>query len=403
MPFQALATWQALLTSLSGIKSDSLVLLFTTAVIIPLFKSWDISPIIGFILAGTSLGPSGLDAVHDLHLVEMLGEIGIVLFLFEIGLELPPAVLKSMGKEVFWLGGFQLVATSAVLTLIGRHQGLSSPAALTVGSSLALSSSALVLQLLKDKGETGTRHGRASFGILLLQDLAVVPLLIVVKLLARGGNGFGMELMLAVLKACVVGHLMRGVGRLTLDTAFSIAVESHSQEAVIALTLGTAFLCSFITQGLGLGGTLGAFVAGLLLADVKHKHHIEAEVGPLRGLLMGLFFMTVGFNIDLQLVVHEFPTLLALLTLLLSTKASIITIGCRVAGLPFPSAVHTGFLNSQVGELAFLALGIAEKAGMIDTRLSKLLLTTVALSMALTPLLKAAGASLAHRLSPTRR
>jgi monovalent cation:proton antiporter-2 (CPA2) family protein len=377
-------------------------MLIATAIVIPLFKRLNTSPIVGFMLTGTLLGPSGLNWVRDLHRVDMLGELGIVFFLFEMGLELSSDRLKLMRKDVFGLGTSQFAVTTLVGTLIGLYRGLSPAAAVTIGGSLALSSSAFVLQLLKDKGEMGTRHGRASFGILLLQDLAVVPLLIVVELLSKGGAGLGKALGLAAIKGCIALTTMSYLGRRLLNPIFSQVAKSNSQEAFLSIILATVLLMSFITHGIGLSDTLGAFLAGLLLSETSYKYQIESDIAPFRGLLLGLFFITVGFSVDIRLLYHQFPAVMALLTAMIVTKTTIITALSRWFGLSFPSALHTGLLTSQGGELGFVAFTIAEKSGMISTQLSKLLLTTVALSMAGTPLLSMLGAGLARKMEANK-
>lgn len=371
-------------------------MLIATSIVIPVFKSLNTSPIVGFMLVGTLLGPSGLNWVKDLHMVDKLGELGIVFFLFEMGLELSLERLKSMRKDVFGLGTSQFALTALVSGLVCKFFGFSNAAAVTAGGSLALSSSAFVLQLLKDKGEMGTRHGRASFGILLLQDLAVVPLLIVVELLSRGGAGLGRALMLAALKGLITLSALSFLGRKLLNPIFSRVAKSHSQEAFLSAILATVLLMSFVTHGIGLSDTLGAFLAGLLLSETSYKYQIESDIAPFRGLLLGLFFITVGFSIDAQLVLHKFPTVVALVSALIAGKATIITLLSRLFGIPMASALHTGLLTAQGGELAFVAFAIAEKSKMISPEVSKLLLTTVALSMASTPLLAAAGEKLSR-------
>ena len=180
-----------------GAKLDTLIMLMVTSAVIPVLKHFNLSPILGFLLMGTILGPSCLGCIHDIHTIDALGELGIVFFLFEMGLELSISRLNALKKDVFGLGTSQFLLTAALGSGISMACGLPTAAAVTIGGSLALSSSAFVLQLLKDKNQMGTRHGKASFGILLLQDLAVVPLLVVVELLAKGGTGLGHALCIA--------------------------------------------------------------------------------------------------------------------------------------------------------------------------------------------------------------
>ena len=210
---------------------------------------------------GTVLGPNGLNWFRDVHMIDMLGELGIVFFLFEIGLELSLERLMAMKRDVFGLGTAQFMGTAAAISLVSKTVfRLPTAAAVTIGGSMALSSSAFVLQLLKDRGAMGTRVGRASFGILLLQDLAVVPLLVVVELLAKGGSGLGKALGIAGVKTVVAVSAMSFAGRKFLDPIFYFVARSSSQEAFLSIILTTVLLMSFITQGIG--------EFGLLLCDV---------------------------------------------------------------------------------------------------------------------------------------
>lgn len=296
------------------------------------------------------------------------------------------------------MGTSQFVLTAALFTAFSRFCGLTPAAAVTVGGCLSLSSSAFVLQLLKDNNAMGTRHGKASFGILLLQDLAVVPLIVVVELLSKGSTALGKALAIAGVKAVVTLSTMSFFGRKLIDPMFYAVAKSSSQEAFLSIILSTVLLMSFVTQGIGLSDTLGAFLAGLLLAETKYRYQIEADIAPFRGLLLGVFFMTVGFSIDIKLIFREGPRILMMLVALLASKASIITLLCRTFGLSLPSSIQTGLLNAQGGEFAFVALGIAERANLIPSKLTKLLLTTVALSMAATPFLAELGGVISNKI-----
>eukprot|EP01041_Mallomonas_annulata_P001869 gene1869-3626_t len=390
--------WTGLAKSMHGAKLDSLILLIATSVIIPLFQMLDTSPILGFLITGTLLGPCGLNWVRDVHMIDILGELGIVFFLFEMGLELSLDKLMSMKRDVFGLGTLQFVCTSLAGMGISLLCGLSPPAAVTIGGSLALSSSAFVLQLLKDKEAMGTRYGRASFGILLLQDIAVVPLLVVVELLAKGGSGIVRALSIAGAKALITLTTMSFIGKRILDKIFYIVAKSGSHEAFLSSILASVLLMSFVTQGIGLSNTLGAFLAGLLLAETRYRYQIEADIAPFRGLLLGFFFLTVGFSIDLKLIIQDAPKILMLLFTLIAGKAGIITILCLVFGLSLDNAQQTGLLNAQAGEFAFVAFGMAERMGLLSVQLSRTLMTTVALSMALTPALAELGSFISTKL-----
>lgn len=391
-------SWKKLTLSLEGVKLDAIIMLVATSAVIPLFKLLNVSPIVGFLLTGTLIGPGGLNWVKDIHMIDILGEMGIVFFLFEMGLELSLDRLKAMRKDVFGLGTSQFVVTSAVITGGAMACGLSLPAAVTVGGSLALSSSAFVLQLLKDKNAMGTRYGKSSFGILLLQDLAVVPLLVIVELLGEGGAGLGKALALAGAKAVVTLSMLSVLGKRFLDPIFSIVAKSRSQEAFLSIILSTVFIMSFVTQGIGLSDTLGAFLAGILLSETSYRYQIEADISVFRGFLLGLFFMTVGFNIDVALVLGEAKTILLMLLAMIGAKASIITVLALAFGVPLASAQQCGLLNSQAGEFAFVSLGIADRMGLLPRKQTKLLLTTVAISMGITPLLADLGAAVSKSI-----
>lgn len=389
---------KGLIRSLQGAKLDCLIVLLVTSAVVPIFKRLNMSPIIGFLLFGTVMGPTGLNWVRDIHLIDMIGELGIIFFLFEMGLELSFERLMQMRRDVFGLGTCQFLVTSLLGAGVGVLCGLPIPAAVTIGGSLSLSSSAFVLELLKDKKALGTRHGKASFGILLLQDLAVVPLLVVVDLLSKGGTGLARALTLAGMKALVTLSAMSAAGRGLLNPIFYFVSKSDSQEAFLSIILSTVLLMSFVTKGVGLSDTLGAFLAGLLLSETKFRYQIESDIAPFRGLLLGIFFITVGFSIDISLIFREAPTIIAMLLSLIVGKASIITALSMIFGMSFAQAQQCGLLNSQAGEFAFVAFGIAERSGLIPKPLAKKLLTTVALSMALTPLLADMGTFFSSKL-----
>ena len=264
---------------MSGPKSDTLFLLMATALITPLCKMVGTSPILGFLASGMLLGPNGLGVISGIHTTETLAELGIVFFLFEMGIELSVERLKSMKKDVFGLGLSQYMISACALGLVAKVVGgLSGPASVVVGGALSLSSSAFVLQLIKDKKELATRFGKASFGVLLLQDLAVVPLLVATPILAGSGS-LASALGSAFVKA---GMALSGIalaGRFALNPLFKIVAAAGSQEAFLGVILLTALGMSFLTEGLGLSNTLGAFLAGVLLSETKYRYQIEADIG----------------------------------------------------------------------------------------------------------------------------
>jgi monovalent cation:proton antiporter-2 (CPA2) family protein len=386
-------------TYMNGPKSDTLLLLLATALITPLCKLIGTSPILGFLAAGMALGPNALGLISGIHSTETLAELGIVFFLFEMGIELSVERLLSMKKDVFGLGLLQFVTTAVAVASVGACLGTIPGNALVVlGGGIALSSSAFVLQLLKDNNQLATRFGKAAFGILLFQDLAVVPLLVVTPILAGGGQGVAAALAQASVKAGIALSGIAFAGRVLVNPLFKLVAQAKSQEAFLGVVLLTVLSMSFMTEGLGLSNTLGAFLAGVLLSETKYRYQIEADIAPFRGILLGLFFVTVGFEIDFGLIASNLPLVSSVVAGILLIKTTVITVLSRLFGLSLSTSLQTGLLLSQGGEFAFLAFGLARSLGILDPALTKLMLTSVALTMAVTPFLAQLGGKIAKRL-----
>lgn len=384
--------------------NDALVLLLTTVVIIPLTKRFGISPILGFLAAGFALGPNGLALIRDVRTSKALAELGVVFFLFEMGLELSTDKLKSLGSDVFGLGTAQFLITGAIISIVASLSGLPSQAAIVIGAGLALSSSAFVLQLLSERGEVGTRFGRASFGILLFQDLAVVPVLVLTPLLAGSGGAATVlrAISIASAKAAAALLFIFFMGQNFLQPIFRSVARSKSSEAFIAAILFTVLATSSLTQMLGLSDTLGAFLAGVMLAETKFRHQIEADIKPFRGLLLGLFFITVGFSIDLNLAYAKMGAVASMVSGLVLAKTAVISAAAVAFGISVASSLRTGLLLSQGGEFAFVIFGLAMSVGVLPNDMGQLLLLVVALSMASTPLLADLGRRIASTLEKKR-
>eukprot|EP00737_Agarophyton_chilense_P000236 gb/GEZJ01000269.1/.p1 GENE.gb/GEZJ01000269.1/~~gb/GEZJ01000269.1/.p1 ORF type:complete len:843 (+),score=144.00 gb/GEZJ01000269.1/:54-2531(+) len=384
--------------------NDALVLLIATVLIIPLARRLGISPILGFLAAGVALGPNGFALVNDVRTTKALAELGVVFFLFEMGLELSTSKLKSLRADVFGLGTVQFFVSGAIITAAAVAAGITSQAAIVVGAALALSSSAFVLQLLAERGEVGTRFGRAAFGILLFQDLVVVPVLVLIPLLAGSGAPAAVwrAVSVASVKAVLALAFIIFMGNNALQPLFRFVARARSPEAFIAVILLTVLGTSSLTQMLGLSDTLGAFLAGVMLAETKFRHQVEADIQPFRGLLLGLFFMTVGFSIDLNLAWANMSKVVSLVSGLLAIKASVIAAAGVAFGLSVGSALRTGLLLSQGGEFAFVIFGLGQTVGVLPADLSQLLLLVVAISMAVTPLLAATGRQISSQLEKKR-
>ena len=381
---------------IQGAKSDTLCLLGTTAIVAPICKRIGMSNILGFLIAGMALGPNGIKGglISNVHRTEMLAELGIVFFLFEMGLHINFDMLMSMKKDVFGLGLAQVVITGTFVALIAKLCGLSSPAMIVLGGGLALSSSAFVLQLLKDNKQLETRHGKSSLGILIMQDLAVVPLLVVTPLLAGGGGGLGKAFASAGVAFLMALSALGMCAKYIFDPLFDWVVLASNQEAFVGTVLGM----SFLTEGLGLSNTLGSFVSGMILATSRHKHKIEAELSVFRGILVGLFFFSVGFEIDLALITSKFGLIASIVLGIMALKGTIITCLCQLFGLTLGESTRAGFLLSEVSEFAFVAFRMARSHGILDEETTRLMLTAVSLTMALTPFAEEVGSRIACSL-----
>ncbi|GMP61530.1 hypothetical protein CsSME_00023959 [Camellia sinensis var. sinensis] len=385
---------------------DMLWLLLASVVFVPIFqKIPGGSPVLGYLAAGILIGPYGLSIIRHVHGTKAIAEFGVVFLLFNIGLELSVERLSSMKKYVFGLGSAQVLLTAAVAGLVAHFvAGQLGPAAIVIGNGLALSSTAVVLQVLQERGESTSRHGRATFSVLLFQDLAVVVLLILIPLISpnssKGGVGFqaiAEALGLAAVKAIVAITAIIAGGRLLLRPIYKQIAENQNAEIFSANTLFVILGTSLLTARAGLSMALGAFLAGLLLAETEFSLQVESDIAPYRGLLLGLFFMTVGMSIDPKLLLSNFPVIMGMLGLLIGGKTLLVAVVGRLFGISIISAIRVGLLLAPGGEFAFVAFGEAVNQGIMSSQLSSLLFLVVGMSMALTPWLAAGGQLIASR------
>jgi len=387
-----------------GNKADTLILLAVTALNQPICTQLlQLSPILGFLGLGLLLGPNGANVISNVHQVEHLADLGIVLFLFEMGLHIDFKTLVEIKTDVFGIGGTQFGLTAVAILLFCKNVlNMSTASSLIVGWSLALSSSAFVMQLLKDKKETNSKYGRSSFGTLLLQDLMVVPLLVMTPLLAgNSDSSVGTAIAQAFTSIVVALVAILGIfGKGILNPVLDFVTKSSSKEALMGVILMSVLGGSFLTEGLGLSNTLGAFLMGMLVAETKHKHTIEHEIALPQGILVGLFFFTVGFEIDLGLVASSPFKILGIVAALMATKAAIATAACRMFGIPMATAQRVGLVLSQGGEFAFVAFRTARAAGILSDDLTRWLLTIVSLTMVCTPALEELGSTISKRMEP---
>ncbi len=376
---------------------DFVILLAFAVGVVACFRSLKLNPVLGYFVAGALIGPQGLALIANPDGMEHIAEFGIIFLLFMIGLHLSWDRLKSMRGQVFGVGGAQITLTSLLFGLLAVLMGYPLDTAFVIGGALALSSTALVLQVLEQRGELASQTGRMSLAILILQDLAVLPLLVLIPIMASDGGSPGAAIGMALVRAAIGMVVIILVGRLLLRPLFRLIAKLESSELFVATILLVVFGISWMTETAGLSAALGAFMAGILLAETEFRHQIEADVKPYKSLLMGLFFMTVGMKIDTVFILEHLEYVLLIAFGILLVKSTLLYAILRVANYARRCAAHTALLLAQGGEFAFILFGLAGLYGVIDPFLVQTLLLSVTLTMAATPLLDSWGSSLELR------
>ena len=375
--------------------NDIIILLAAAVIAVPLFQSLGLGAIPGFLVAGVVLGPSGLAYIEDYDEIAHLAELGVVLLLFVIGIEINPSRLWRVKQLVLGLGSLQVLITGGVITVVA-HELLDSSwkISLLIGSALALSSTAFVLQLLTERKTLTTKYGKTSVSVLLLQDLAVVPLLAFVSLMATPELSIAEDVFFALAEALVILVLIIVIARYILNPLFNILVRFGSPEIFTAFALLLVLGTAQAMESIGLSMAMGAFIAGLLIADSSYRHQIIAEIQPFRGLLLGLFFMTMGMSLNLGRFLENPLVLLAIVMALLTVKFLILWPLSRLFGVESKTSISVALLLAQGGEFALVLFALAKGLGLLDEVLFQQLLIVVLLSMLATPALE----KLAHRI-----
>jgi glutathione-regulated potassium-efflux system ancillary protein KefC len=346
------------------------IFLAAAVLAVPLMKRLGLGSVIGYLAAGVAIGPSGLGFIDDVESTLHFAEFGVVLLLFLIGLELQPSRLWRLRAAVFGLGGAQVIATAAAIAAIATALGVAWQAALVIGVGLAMSSTAFAMQVLGEKKELGTPHGKAAFGVLLFQDLAAIPVLALVPLLGDqpAENARSPWITYAIGIGAIVALVV--VGRLVLRPAFRFIAQAKSHELSVASALLVVIATAVLMETIGLSMALGAFIAGVLLADSEYRHELEANIEPFKGLLLGLFFIAVGMSADLGVLLARPVLVIALAIGLVALKLVVLWLLGRAFGQDRRSAASLGVAISQGGELAFVIFGAATGARWIGKRSS---------------------------------
>lgn len=377
-----------------ALYSQSLLLLGGAVVAAPLFKKLGLGTVLGYLSAGIVIGPV-LQRITDAEEILSVAELGIVFLLFIVGLELKPARLWQMRRDIFGLGTLQVVLTGLILSFLAFQSGLLGwQAALIAGYGLALSSTAFALQILEENNDMNTRHGQRTFSILLLQDLAIVPLLAVIPLLAmRAPEAGGSALADFAIAVLAIGAMFLA-GRYLLNPLFQIIARTGAREAMIAAALFVVMASAVVLQYAGLSMAMGAFLAGVLLAESTYRNELEADIEPFRGILLALFFMAVGLSLKLEVIAGHYLLILLCVPVLMAVKTVILYLCCRLFGSPHNDAVRIALLLPQGGEFGFVLFSAAATAGLFSSEMSSLLIAIVTLSMALTPATSALASAL---------
>ncbi len=381
--------------------SEVIIFLVATVVIVPLARAIRVSPILGYLGIGIVAGPSGLGLVQNVEEVRAFAELGVVFLLFAVGLELSFERLRTFAPLIFGLGAAQVFLTAIAIGGVAFVWGNNLQASVLLGLCLALSSTAMVIQLLSERGQLVTRYGRVSFAILLFQDLAVVPILMLVTVFGSqgGGGAVGLQALLVAMKALLATGLILLVGHFLLPRLFRLVAAGTTPEVFVAMALLTILATSLATGLAGLSMALGAFLAGLLLSKTEFRHQIERDIEPFKGLLLGLFFMTVGMSIDLAAVADR--ALLTALSVfgLIGLKAIIIFALCLAFGLQAQVAARVSLLLAEAGEFAFVVIGVATlQYDVIPQEIAQFMVIVASVSMLLAPLLSLAASALGNQL-----
>jgi monovalent cation:H+ antiporter-2, CPA2 family len=368
---------------------DAIILLAAGVAVVALFQRLGLGAVLGYLVAGALIGPFAFGFITETETITLLGEYGVVFLLFVIGLELPLDRIRVMRVPIFGLGLSQILVTATLIFFTARWFDVPTVTALVIGAALSLSSTAVVLALLSDQGRLSSRFGRSVFGILLMQDLAVGPLLAVVVAVGSsdGSTGLAPALGLALIKMSAAIIVILGLGHWLLERLFTKISNLRSPEVFAGFTLLVLLSTAALTELSGLSLAFGALLAGMLLADTPYRHQVAAEIQPFRGLLLGLFFMGIGMGVDIDLVMERSGDIALLVAGLMALKAVIVFSIARLSGLTTVDSAEAGIHLAQGGEFAFVLLAAALTSGLIQGPTAQVIAVAVALSMLVTPIL----------------
>lgn len=374
------------------------VFLATAVVVVSLVRRLRVSPMLGYLVAGALVGPAGIGLITNVESIKDLADLGVVFLLFTIGLDLSLSRIRAMRHYVFGLGGAQVLSCGLLLGTVAYMAGAAGEDAFIIGAALAMSSTAMVMALLRERSAVGTQTGRIALSILVLQDLLVVPLLVLVPRLGGDGESILNALAIAFGKGILALVAIILLGRIVLAPVFRSIAAQRNADLLTGLTLLVVLGASWATEQAGLSLALGAFLAGALLAETEFRHQVEADIQPFRGILLGLFFMTVGMSMNLALLRADWALVLGIVAGILVIKAIVIAVTCRLFGFKIGFSLHQGLLLAQTGEFAFVLFALAITVNALERNVAEILMLATALTIAVTPLTAALGRFLHQRL-----
>jgi CPA2 family monovalent cation:H+ antiporter-2 len=367
---------------------DILLLLAATLVVVVTLRRFALPPVLGFLAVGGLLGPYALGWVEDTETTRALGEFGVAFLLFTLGLEFSFTRMVAMRREVFVVGGAQVAVTAAAFGAVAWWLGAPAAVAVVLGGAVAMSSTAIVMQQLTEQEELNRTHGRLAFGILLFQDLAFVPFLALAGVIGAAGEAWSPgEVGLAALKGAAALAIVLASGRWLLRPMFHEIARARARELFTVAVLFVAMAAAWATHAVGLSLALGAFLAGMMLAETEYRYQVESGIRPFRDTLLGLFFVTIGMRLDLGLILHELLTVLGLLAGILLLKTAIVALVARPAAGSWFKSTRAGIVLSEGGEFGFALLALLLQNRLLPQDTTQLLLAAITLSMVLSPLL----------------
>jgi CPA2 family monovalent cation:H+ antiporter-2 len=362
-----------------------LVLLISSVIAVALFRRLRLPAMLAYFLVGMVLGPHTFSLLPDTEASREFAEFGIVFLMFSIGLEFSLPQLYAMRKKVLGLGGAQVLLTLAAVMTVAKVGGLDWPAAFVIAAALAMSSTVIVSKILAERVDLNSRHGRLSIGVLLFQDIAVVPVLVLIPALGVGGANLTDVLGMALLKAAGMLLFLFTIGKWLINPWFNVVAGQRSRELFVMNVLMVTLLLAFATKSAGLSYALGAFIAGMLISETKFRYQVESDIAPFRDILLGLFFISVGMLLNLQQIAANFGLVLLILMAFVLLKAAIVILVIRLMQYEVGVAIRTGLILAQAGEFSFVILALGVEQHLISGPALQLVLSAALLSMVLAP------------------